>query len=172
MNGIALSVWTFGRPDGAASALRAIERLQTRRRLTIEDASIVSWPAGQHRPCSYQVGTIDGTAALSGAFWGLLFGSLFLVPLACPPGAAVPSAGLAGTGLPDDLLDRLRGQVTAGTSALFLLADATALGTIRDTVPSGPGRPDGPAEPLVARLGHQHEQVLRYVFGADDLAES
>jgi len=169
MNDIALSVWTFGSPNGAASALRAIERLQTRRRLTVEDASIVSWPASQHRPCSYQVGTIDGTAALSGAFWGLLFGSLFLVPLARPAGAAVPSAGLAETGLSDDLLHRLRGQVTAGTSALFLLADATALGTIRDAIPGGP---DGPVEPLVARLDGRHEQVLRYIFGADNLAES
>ena len=173
MNDIALSVWTFGSPGGAARALRAIERLQTRRRLTIEDASIVSWPVGQHRPFSYQVGTIDGTAALSGAFWGLLFGSLFLVPLARPAGTAVPSAGLAGTGLPDDLLHRLRGQVTAGTSALFLLAGAAALDTIRDTIRDAvPSGPDGPAEPLVVRLGGQQKQVLRYVFGADDLAES
>jgi uncharacterized membrane protein len=178
MNDITLSVWTFGSPGGAASALRVIERLQTRHRLTIEDASIVCWPAGQHRPSSYQAGTVDGTAALSGAFWGLLFGSLFLVPLAGPAGAAVPSAGLAGAGLADDLLDRLRGQVTAGTSALFLLAGGSALATIRDALasdpasPGGPGGGAGPAEPLVTRLDRQHEQVLRSVFGAGDLAES
>ena len=100
------SVWTFDHPDGAAGALRVIERLQTRRRLAIDDAAVVSWPAGKHRPYSYQAGTIDGTAALSGAFWGLLFGSLFLVPLADPGPEPTPAppAGLARAGLPEDLL--------------------------------------------------------------------
>ena len=37
-----LSVWTFTSPGGAAQALRGIERLQTRRRLTVEDAAVVS----------------------------------------------------------------------------------------------------------------------------------
>src|ERR1700761_7722821 len=120
-----LSVWTFGTADGAAGALRVIERLQTRRRLSIEDAAVVTWPAGKYRPYSYQAGTIDGTAALSGAFWGLLFGLLFLLPLADPAGAASRPAGLARAGLPDDLLRQLRGTVTAGTSALFLLAGPT-----------------------------------------------
>ena len=87
------SVWTFDHPDGAASALRVIERLQTRRRLAIDDAAVVSWPAGKHRPYSYQAGTIDGTAALSGAFWGMLFGGLFLLPLADPGAAAVRPGG-------------------------------------------------------------------------------
>ena len=156
-----LSVWTFDGPDGAARALRVVERLQTRRRLAIEDAAVVSWPAGQHRPYSYQAGTIDGTAALSGAFWGLLFGSLFLVPLAHPAGGT-PSAGLARTGLPDDLLRQLRATITAGTSALFVLAGTAALDTINEDAGGSQG------ELLVTPLDTEHEQVLRRVFGADD----
>ena len=156
-----LSVWTFGTADGAAGALRVIERLQTRRRLSIEDAAVVTWPAGKYRPYSYQAGTIDGTAALSGAFWGLLFGSLFLLPLADPATATQP-AGLAAAGLPDDLLRQLRGTVTAGTSALFLLAGPAALETIRE----GAGlRRSGL---LVTTLGADQERLLRHVFGADD----
>lgn len=157
-----LSVWTSGRPDGAASALRVIERLQTRRRLSIEDAAVVSWPAGRHRPYSYQAGTIDGTAALSGAFWGLLFGELFLVPLADPDGADTRPGGLTRAGLPDDLLRQLRTMVTAGTSALFLLADKAALDTIGAEAGFSPG------ELLVTVLKAEHEQVLLHVFGADD----
>lgn len=157
-----LSVWTFGRIDGAASALRVIERLQTRRRLSIQDAAVVSWPPGRHRPYSYQAGTIDGTAALSGAFWGLLFSELFLMPLADPEGAATRSAGLARTGLPDDRLRQLRRTVTAGTSALFLLAHKTALDTI------GEDAGFGESELLVNVLKAEHQQVLRHVFGADD----
>ena len=156
------SVWTFDHPGGAASALRVIERLQTRRRLAIDDAAVVSWPAGKHRPYSYQAGTIDGTAALSGAFWGLLFGSLFLVPLATPAGRTSPPAGLARAGLPEDLLGQLRRTITAGTSALFLLASQAALDTI------GADDSIGGSDALVTTLGDEHEQILRHVFGADD----
>ena len=155
-----LSVWTFDGPDGAARVLRVVERLQTRRRLSIEDAAVVSWPAGKHRPYSYQAGTVDGTAALSGAFWGLLFGLLFLVPLADPSGA--PPAGLARTGLPDDLLRQLRATITAGTSALFVLAGKAALDTINEDAGGSQG------ELLVTPLDTEHEQVLRRVFGAGD----
>ena len=156
------SVWTFTYPGGAASALRVIERLQTRRRLAIDDAAVVSWPAGKHRPYSYQAGTIDGTAALSGAFWGLLFGSLFLVPLATPAGRTSPPAGLARAGLPEDLLGQLRRTITAGSSALFLLASQAALDTI--------GADDSIccSGAVVTTLGADQEKVLRYVFGADD----
>jgi uncharacterized membrane protein len=161
----ALSVYVFAGtagPGGAARGLRAVERLQTRRRLSIEDAAVVSWPPGQHRPYSYQAGTIDGTAALSGAFWGLLFGELFLLPLADPGGVATRTAGLGRTGLSDDLLRELRATVTAGTSALLLLADQTALDTIGDQARLGDG------EPLVTTFGAEQERVLRHVFGADD----
>jgi uncharacterized membrane protein len=157
-----LSIWTFGTPSGAAGALRVIERLQTRRRLFIEDAAVVSWLPGKHRPYSYQAGTIDGTAALSGAFWGLLFGGLFLLPLADPDGAASRPGGLERTGLPDDLLAELRRTITAGTSALFLLADETALVVIRG------GGEFSRSDLLVTTLGTDQEKVLRHVFGADD----
>jgi uncharacterized membrane protein len=157
-----LSVCTFGTADGAAGALRVIERLQTRQRLAIEDAAVVTWPAGQHRPYSYQAGTIDGTAALSGAFWGLLFGGLFLLPLADPDGAASRPGGLAAAGLSDDLLAELRRTITAGTSALFLLAGQTALEVIRE------GAGFSRSDLLVTTLGADQEEVLRHVFGAED----
>ena len=157
-----LSVWTFGTADGAAGALRVIERLQTRRRVSIEDAAVVTWPVGKHRPYSYQAGTIDGTAALSGAFWGLLFGGLFLLPLADPDGAAGRPGGLDRAGLPDELLGELRRTITAGTSALFLLAGQPAL----EVMCEGAGyRRDGL---LVTTLDADQEKVLRHVFGADD----
>ena len=155
----ALGVWTFDDPDGAASALRVIERLQTRRRLSIADAAVVSWPAAKHRPYSYQAGAIDGTAALSGAFWGWLFASLFLVPLIDP---ATRPAGLTGAGLPDDLLRQLRSMVTPGSSALFVLASEAAVDMIGDDGAVSGGKL------LLTPLGAGPEQVLRHVFGADD----
>lgn len=157
-----VSAWIFSHPGGAARALRVVERLQTRRRLAIEDAAVVSWPAGKHRPYSHQAGTIDGTAALSGAFWGLLFGELFLLPLADPDGAASRTVGLDRAGLPDDLLDQLRSTVIAGTSALFLLSGSAALDTIGEAVSISR------SELLATTLGAEQEKILRHVFGADD----
>ena len=84
------------------------------------------------------------------------------MPLATPAGRTSPPAGLARAGLPEDLLGQLRRTVTAGTSALFLLASQAALDTI--------GADDSirGSDALVTTLGDEHEQILRHVFGADD----
>ena len=93
---------------------------------------------------------------------GLLFGELFLVPLADPGGVATRPAGLDRAGLPDDLLRQLRAMITAGTSALFVLAGQAALDTIGQEACFSPG------DLLVSTLDAGQEQVLRHVFGADD----
>jgi uncharacterized membrane protein len=155
-----VSVWTFDTPEGASGALRVLERLQTRRRLTIDDASVVSWAAGRHRPHVYQVGAVDGTAALAGAFWGLLFGTVFLMPLVVPDAGG--PAGLSAIGLSDEFLDQVRCRVVPGASALFLLTDIAVLDRIRDALDGAHGGL------LVAPLAHEQDQLLRHVFGSDE----
>jgi uncharacterized membrane protein len=157
-----LSIWTFDSHGGAADALRAVERLQTRRKVAIEDAAVVAWPEGSHRPHSYQVGTADGGAALTGAFWGMLFGMQFLLPLTGAARGAESGASLSRIGLPEEFLLRLRERVTVGTSALFLLTPDAALD------PIGKAVADGPTECLVSALAPEHEHALRRAFGADD----
>jgi uncharacterized membrane protein len=151
-----VSIWTFDSPDGAEAALRALERLQVRRLVAVDDVAVVVWRAGARRPDAYQAGTEAG-AVLSGAFWGLLFGLLFLLPLTGPtPGQAV----LANVGLPDELLAAVRERVTAGTSALFLLTDD---GTVLDRLRTAFVHTD----PLVHTLDREQEAVLRLAFSAD-----
>lgn len=154
-----VSIWRFDTSDGAESALRALERLQTRRVVTIDDAAVVVWPADTHRPHGYQAGTVAGTVALSGAFWGLLIGLLWLLPLAGPVAGA---ATLDRVGLPDEFLTQVRNRVIPGTSALFLLSRDAVPDRIRATfaTPS--------AEPLVSILTPEQEQALHHAFGADD----
>ena len=94
-----VSTWVFDDPDGAERALRRLERLEAQELVVVEDASVVSWPAGRPRPRTYQAGAVTGTGGLSGASWGLLFGVVFLLPLAdvlgsCSPGPL--SAVLSG----------------------------------------------------------------------------
>lgn len=115
-----ISIWTFDSSDGADAALRQLERLQLRGVITVADAAVVAWPPGADRPRTYQVGSVEGTAALSGAFWGLVFGTVFLLPIT---GRDLPSDGenLDHLGLSNALVDTLRERVVAGRSALFLV---------------------------------------------------
>jgi uncharacterized membrane protein len=61
-----------------------------------------------------------------GALWGLMFGALFAIPVL---GVAVGAAGGAltkineGLGITKEQLDRIREEVTEGTSALFLVTE-------------------------------------------------
>lgn len=75
-----LSIWRYDAVDRAEAALRILERLQHRGRIAIDDAAVIAWGAADRRPRTYQTGAVDGTAALSGSFWGLLFALAFLLP--------------------------------------------------------------------------------------------
>jgi uncharacterized membrane protein len=156
-----VSIWRFDAVDGAEGGLRTLERLQTRRIVTIDDAAVVVWRTASRRPHCYQVGTTAGTTALSGAFWGLLFGLLFLLPLA---GAQKPdgTAVLARVGLADEFLADVRERITAGTSALFLLTDADAIDRLREAFA------DARAELLVNTLDREQEAALQRAFDADE----
>jgi uncharacterized membrane protein len=152
-----VSIWRFDTSEGAEDAMRTLERLQTRRLIAIDDAAVVAWSAESRRPHCYQVGTAAGTSALSGAFWGLLFGLVLLLPLA---GEVERTAALAGVGLTDEFLARVRGRVTAGTSAVFLLTDGAVVDRVRAALTN--------ADLLVSTLDDEQVAALRRAFDADD----
>ena len=156
-----VSTWVFDDPDGAEWALRRLERLAAQELVVVEDASVVSWPAGRPRPRTYQAGAVTGAAGLSGAFWGLLFGVLFLLPLA-GPAAGPQRAGLSRIGLTDRFLQRVRDRVVPGTSALFLLTHDAVVEPLADVLGgSSPG-------PLSAVLSGDEEAALQRAFAGGD----
>jgi uncharacterized membrane protein len=124
-----MSIWTFDSADGAEAALRQVERLQLRGSITVADAAVVAWPGDAPRPRTFQVGSVEGTAALSGAFWGLVFGTTFLLPIT---GRRPPRDGenLGHLGLSDPLIATLREHVVAGCSALFLVTTRATVATV------------------------------------------
>ena len=154
-----VSIWRFDTSDGAEVALRALERLQARRLLAIDDVAVVSWRPGSSRPHAYQVGTAAGTAALSGAFWGLLFGLLFLLPHA---GVTEGGVVLARVGLTGEFLTFARERITPGTSALFLLTDRAVVGRLREASTGAD------SDLLVNSLDREQAAVLHRAFDADD----
>ena len=95
----------------------------------IDDLAVVDWPDSDDRPSAWQATpVIDERHHLTGAFWGLLFGHLFLLPITHGPhtgtGAAFSGAvqdPLAHLGLGADLLTDVRDQVAPGSSALFVV---------------------------------------------------
>ena len=124
-----LSVLKFDTPDGAEEALDLMKSLQKQQLITLQDAAIVTWPEGAKKPKTKQLISLAGIGALNGAFWGMLFGLIFFVPLlGLAVGAAFGAFGasMADVGIDDDFIKKTKDKVTEGTSALFLLtSDAT-----------------------------------------------
>ncbi len=156
-----LSIWIFDTPESAEPALRTLGRLEMQGHLTVDDASVLSWPAGDPRPRTYQAGSTTGLAALSGAFWGLLFGLVFLLPLTGHlRDDAGRSFGLTRIGLPDRFLLAVRDRISPGTSALFLLTPDSAVQRVAAAIGGAC------AGPLVARFADPEECALRRAFAA------
>ena len=122
-----LIVLGFDSPLRAQEALMAATRLMTEGEILLHDAVFVSKGTDGETRVQETTDVTPGEAALDGAFWGLLFGTL----LAGPVGALVGGALTAGTGalmakvidtgVPDARVQELRDTVTPGTTALALL---------------------------------------------------
>ncbi|HEY7009275.1 MAG TPA: DUF1269 domain-containing protein [Jatrophihabitantaceae bacterium] len=120
------TVWKFDTPDGAAEAVSILKDTEGEGLIKILDHAVVSWPRGASRPTTKQVHEDTWRGTGWGAFWGLLFGVLFLMPvIGVAAGAAIGalSKHTQGIGIGKDELEKIRGQITEGTSALFVVTD-------------------------------------------------
>ena len=120
------TVWKYEDPQGAGHASSVLERAASDGLVKIVDHAVVSWPMGADRPTTRHGHEDTWRGTGWGALWGLLFGALFAVPVL---GVAAGAAGGAltkineGLGITQTQLDRIRAEVTEGTSALFLVTE-------------------------------------------------
>ena len=126
----AFTVWKFDTPEGAEHAAKLLKQAERDHLLTIEDHAVVSWPVGDKK-AKIDHGH-DGTARGVGwgAFWGLLIGSVFLMPVVgAAAGGAIGGARKAAEdlGISEEQLKAIREQITEGTSALFLVSEGANL---------------------------------------------
>jgi uncharacterized membrane protein len=125
-----LSVLKFNDPYGADRVLIALQGLQERQMITLEDAAVVSWPQDNRKPKTRELHSMAGVGAMSGAFWGFLFGLIFFVPFlgaAIGAGMGALTGSMTDVGIDEDFIKQVREKVTEGTSALFALTSgATA----------------------------------------------
>lgn len=159
-----LAVWRFDTADGADRAAVILLGLGASGAIVPRDAATVTWDAGKSKPRTRELfPDAADPGALDSGFWGLLFGLVFFVPLL---GAAIGAAtgamagSLTDVGIDDGFINRLRDQLTPGTSALFLLASGADLERVHDALA---GDPHG--DLLQADLSPAQESALREIFG-------
>jgi uncharacterized membrane protein len=159
-----LSVLKFNDPGGADRVLLALQGMQERQLITLEDAAIVSWPQDRKKPKTRELYGMAGAGAAFGAFWGLVFGVIFFVPLlgmAVGAGIGALSGSLADVGIDEAFINTVREKVTPGTSALFLLTS----GATEDRMIEELKQFD--FEIISTNLPAEEEQKLREAFGEE-----
>ena len=160
-----LSVLKFNDPGGADRVLIALQGLQERQMITLEDAAVVSWPEGDKKPKTHQLHCTAGGGATWGAFWGFLFGLIFFVPFlgaAIGAGMGGLTGSLADVGIDDDFIRQVREKVTPGTSALFALTSgATAPERVIDELKAYD------FEIISTNLPEEQENQLREAFAQE-----
>ena len=156
-----LTAWKFHTPDGAEQAIATLQNLASAELIKVQDAATVSWEEGKKSPKTRQLNNLAGAGALGGAFWGMLFGLLFFVPfLGMAVGAAVGSLSgmMTDVGIDDKFINRVREQVTPGTSALFVLTSDAVIDKVREAFAGQ--KP----ELISTNLSNEQEETLRSVF--------
>jgi uncharacterized membrane protein len=157
-----LTVWKFESTDGAERAEQKLLTLAQQKLIAVHDAATVTWEVGKKKPRTRQLASTTGAGALGGSFWGLLFGLIFFVPLL---GAAIGAAtgalagSLADVGIDDNFINKVRDQVTPGTSALFVLSSDAVVDKIHDAFAG-----DEKADLIFTNLADDQEAALREVF--------
>ena len=156
-----VTVLRFTTATGADETLDLVRELQKQNKITLHDAAIVSWPAGQQAPKTRQLVDLVGNGALSGMFWGILFGLIFVTPFfGMAVGGAVGAIGgaLRDYGIDDEFIKSLRGAVTPETSALFLMTSDAVFDRVREALK------DRDFEIIATNLSSEQERKLRELF--------
>src|SRR3954471_23391146 len=121
------TVWKFDDPDGAERAMKILKEAETDKIVKVDDHAAVIWPMGAAQPTSKHGhdGIWRGTGW--GAVFGMLIGALFFMPVVGGlAGAALGalSKRTEDAGITKEQLEKIRTEVTEGTSALFLVTES------------------------------------------------
>jgi uncharacterized membrane protein len=167
-----LAVWRFDGPTAADEVAMTLQALNGQGGAAlcdtaVCDAATVSWDLVWKKPSTRQLTGTEPDGNLGSAFWGLMFGMIFFVPLL---GAAIGAAGgaltgsLTDVGIDDSFINKVRDQVTPGTSALFVLGPDAAVDTLENAFAERPvGR-------IATNLTAEQDEALRRVFAEEAVA--
>jgi uncharacterized membrane protein len=157
-----VTVLEFPTAEGAAETLARVQGLQKQHLIKIHDAAIVSWPVGKKCPTTRQLVDLVSAGAVSGMFWGMLFGLIFVTPLfgmAVGAGFGALAGAFKDYGIDDSFIGQVRSKVTEGTSALSLMTSDAVLDRVVEALK------DVKFEIAATNLSREQEQKLREAFG-------
>jgi len=158
----------FDTPDGAKRAVSTLEDMHRERVLSTLEYASVSWDEGDTKPVTDRASPTGSTAGLGGAFWGMLVGLVFFVPLLdAAKGSARGSftGSMADVGIEDGFIKKLRAKVTPGASALFLMAPGAVFDRVKDRLEAR-----SPSGLVHTHLSEEQDSALRWVFGGSTFA--
>lgn len=118
-----LVVIGFDDENTAFDMRAALARLQKNYLIDMEDVVVVTKDE-KGKIKLHQAASLTAAGAVSGSFWGMLIGLLFLNPLlgaAVGAGAGAISGKLADLGINDEFMKELGETFQPGSSALFIL---------------------------------------------------
>ena len=120
------TVWKFDDPDGADRAVVVLRNAQADGLVHVEDHAVVRWPVGAPHPDTQHGHEGNWQGAGWGAVLGLLIGTLFFIPVIGGLAGAALGALARSTedaGITKEQLEKIRSEVTEGTSALFAVTE-------------------------------------------------
>jgi uncharacterized membrane protein len=158
-----LVVLAFDTETGAEEMRDDLLRMQKEHIIGLEDAA-VAVRAKDGKTKIKQVQSLAGAGALGGAFWGLLIGIIFLVPVfGLVIGAA--AGALAGKyqdlGVDDKFIKEVGSTIQPGTSALFLLVREATPDKVMDGLKKYKN-----VKVIKTSLSSEQEEKLRHAFAA------
>ena len=140
-------------------------KMQREYLLTLSDAVIATKSPDGHVKLNQIVNT-TALGAVSGSFWGLLIGAIFLMPaLGAAVGAASGALGGALTdfGIEDAFMKDLAGSIQPGSAALFILSQKMTADKVIE------GIKDAGGVVLKTSLDRTKEQQLRDALASPTL---
>jgi len=151
----------------ADEVLLDLRKLERSHLLDLEDAAIVVRNKdGKVR--LRQTQELVASGALSGGFWGLLIGLIFLQPLLAIFGAAIGalSGALTDIGIDDNFIRELGNTIEPGTSAIFVLVRQSTPDKVLEDLSKFEGKV------LQTSLSHEDEAKLQVALTKIEMAKA
>jgi uncharacterized membrane protein len=159
-----LVVLAFDTQEGAFQARDRLLDIQKRRMLQLADAAVVVRQEDGKVKIK-QLTSLVGSGTIGGAFWGLLIGLIFAIPvvgLAVGAAAGAVISGMTDVGVDDKFIKEVGDTIRPGHSALFLLVHMGNLDPWLDDLKE--------FKPTVLKttLSKENEARLRDAFGGEE----
>src|SRR5215475_3531364 len=148
----------------------ALAKMQKQYLLEMEDAVVVTRDE-KGKTKLHQAVSLTAAGAVSGSFWGMLIGLLFLNPLlgmAVGAGAGALAGKFREIGLDDRMMGEIRAALKPGSSALFVIIRNVTVDKVLDGLKqfSGKGRV------FQTSLSKDDERALREVLETPEMEKA